>query len=400
MHLLTAMNYQHRADAAKTWLFVVPWDLHHPGGVTQVVINLYKECTRQGKYRPLVLVLDWNARSPVYVDDSGCRTVHLKVRQPDGSIKGLIAWILALGPGLLRLRRLLRQENVQVVNVHYPGTSALAFALLRRFGLFRGKLLFSFHGMDLRHAVSARGLGVAIWRYLAASLDTASACSGALAAEVRSFFEDKKEKVRVVYNGIDVSSLRAAIAGVSEAEGNEPRPYFINVATYETKKGQDILIRAFARLARDFPKINLVLVGRDGGIKDELAALASKLAPADRVQFLDPLPNRDVLILCRRALALILPSRSEPFGLVILEAAALGVPVIASRVGGIPEVIVSEDYGTLVDADNVEQLEVAMRRILADSSQGKRQAGALRSRVESTFSWTVAFNLLDSMTRT
>jgi len=397
---LTAKNYQQHADATKTWLFVVPWDLHHPGGVTQVVINLYKECARQGKYRPLVLILDWNARSPVYVNDSSCRTVHLRVRQPDVSMKGLLAWVLALGPGLLQLRRLLRQENVHVINVHYPDTSAFAFALLRQCGLFRGRLLFSFHGMDLRQAVSTRGLGVAIWRYLAATLDAASACSEALAADVRNFFEDKKEKVRVVYNGIDVSSLRASTAGVSEAGENEPRQYFINVATYETKKGQDVLLRAFARLAHDFPKLNLVLVGRDGGIKGELASLARELASADQVQFLDPLPNRDVLILCRRALALILPSRSEPFGLVILEAGALGVPVIASRVGGIPEIIVSEEYGTLVDADNVEQLEVAMRKMLADSSKGKRQAAALRSRVESTFSWIVAFNLLDSMART
>jgi glycosyltransferase involved in cell wall biosynthesis len=69
-------------------------------------------------------------------------------------------------------------------------------------------------------------------------------------------------------------------------------------------------------------------------------------------------------------------------------------------VGGIPEIIVSEEYGTLVDADNIEQLEVAMRKLLADSSKGKKQANALRSRVESTFSWTVAFKLLDSMAQT
>jgi glycosyltransferase involved in cell wall biosynthesis len=393
------MNYQDHADAAKTWLFVVPWELHHAGGVNQVIINLYKECARQGKYRPLVLVLDWNARSAVYVEDSGCRTVHLRVRQPNGSMKGLLAWVLALGPLLLQLRRLLRQENVRVINVHHPSTNAVAFALLRQFGLFRGRLLFSFHGMDLRYAVSTRGLGVAVWRYLAASLDAASACSEALAAQVRNFFEDKKEKVRVVYGGIDVPTLRAAIA-VSEADDNEPPQYFINVATYEEKKGQDVLIRAFARLAHDFPKLNLVLVGRDEGTKGDLASLASELAPADRVQILDPLPNLDVLVLCHRALALILPSRWEPFGLAILEAGALGVPVIASRVGGIPEIIVSEEYGTLVDADNIEQLEVAMRNILADSSKGKRQAAALRSRVEATFSWTLAFNLLDSMTGT
>jgi glycosyltransferase involved in cell wall biosynthesis len=293
----------------------------------------------------------------------------------------------------------MRQENVHVINVHYPSTNAIAFALLRQCGLFRGKLLFSFHGMDLNDAVSTRGLDVAIWRYLAASLDAASACSEALAVEVRNFFEDKKEIVGVVHGGIDVSSLRAMIAGLPDANEDGTRRYFINVATYEPKKGQDVLIRAFARLAVDFPNPNLVLIGRDGGIKGELVSLASELVP-DRVQFLDSLPNRDVLILCRRALALILPSRSEPFGLVILEAGALGVPVIASRVGGIPEIIISEEYGTLVDPDNVEQLEVAMRKMLADLSEGKKQADALRSRVESTFSWTVAFKLLDSMIQT
>jgi len=397
---MTAMNHQRHTRAPKTWLFVVPWDLSHAGGVNQSVINLYNECAQQGTYRPMVLVLDWNARNPFYVEDSRCQTIHLRIRQPIGSARGLLAWMLTLGSELLQLWRLLRQQNVHVVNIHYPGTTAIAFALLRQFALYRGKLIFSFHGTDLNQAVSARGLAVAVWRFLAANLDAVSACSEALAVEVRAFFKDRKQLVRVVHGGVDIASLRRTIAGISDAEENDTRQYFINVATYERKKGQDVLIRAFARLAVEFPKVNLVLVGRDEGTKGELLSLASELVPADRVQFLGPLPNRDVLVLCHRALALILPSRSEPFGLAILEAGALEVPVIASRVGGIPEIIISEEYGTLVNSDNVEQLEVAMRKLLTDASEGKRQASALRSRVESTFSWTVAFNLLDSMTRT
>ena len=393
------MKVSQHVEAAPTWLFVVPWDLYHAGGVNQVVINLYKECARQAKYRPLVFIVDWNARTPRYVEDSGCQTIHLRLRAPSASVKGLLAWIFSLGPQLLQIRRLLKRENVHVINVHYPGSSAAAFALLRQCGLFRGKLLLSFHGNDLRDAIGTHGLRATIWRYLTANVDGASACSEALAVEARSFFGDKREKVRVVYGGIDVLSLHSTVANVLPAEEKGRREYLVNVATYEMKKGQDVLIRAFARMAGDFPKLDLVLVGRDEGIKCDLLSLANELGLADRVRFLGPLPNREVLVLCRQARALVLPSRSEPFGLAILEAGALGVPVIASRVGGIPEIIVSEEYGTLVEADNTEELEVAIRRLLIDSSTGCKQASALRSRVEKCFSGTRAFEQLESMSR-
>ena len=85
-----------RTDEPHTWLFLVPWDLKHAGGVNQVVINLYRECEASAALRPLVLILDWN--HPVASTDlsNGCKTVRLRVPAPAGngiSIRGMLGYL-------------------------------------------------------------------------------------------------------------------------------------------------------------------------------------------------------------------------------------------------------------------------------------------------------------------
>lgn len=80
------------AGGKGTYLLVVPWDLTHPGGVNQVVINLYREIERRGPLKPLILVLDWHSATPREEMSAGCRTVRLRVRQPAGSGLSCAVW--------------------------------------------------------------------------------------------------------------------------------------------------------------------------------------------------------------------------------------------------------------------------------------------------------------------
>src|ERR1700676_4588392 len=82
-----------------------------------------------------------------------------------------------------------------------------------------------------------------------------------------------------------------------------------------------------------------------------------------------------------------LPSRSEPFGIVLLEAGAAGLPVIATRVGGIPELIEDGLTGVLVPPDDLVALEGAMRRLLTDITDANRLAQAWHKKVITTWSW-------------
>jgi glycosyltransferase involved in cell wall biosynthesis len=143
-------------------------------------------------------------------------------------------------------------------------------------------------------------------------------------------------------------------------------------ALLERRKGIDVLLEASTRLATPH---RLVIYG-DGPLRDELEALARRLgAPAEFLGFVpgfaDRIEELDVFVL---------PSRGENLPIAILEAMAAAVPVVATRVGGVPEVVVDEETGLIVEPDDVEGLAAALDRVAADDLLRERfgRAGATR----------------------
>jgi glycosyltransferase involved in cell wall biosynthesis len=141
-------------------------------------------------------------------------------------------------------------------------------------------------------------------------------------------------------------------------------------------------------------------MGRDDGLRDALSALASELGLADRVLLLPAYPHERALAACRAALMLVAPSRVEPFGLVVIEAAAVGTPVVACRVGGIPEIIEDNASGLLVEPDDVRGLADAIRRMLSEPELRNQFASALFQRVEANFTMTASFRALSELALT
>ena len=149
-------------------------------------------------------------------------------------------------------------------------------------------------------------------------------------------------------------------------------------------KGIDVLLRAFRVLLAN-EDIRLVLAG-DGSLRGELEALAGTLGIRDRTVFLGTKTPSEVATLLRGCELLVLPSREESFGIVLIEAMASRKPVVASAVGGIREVIEHEISGILVEPENPEALAAAMRRVLTDGDLRKTIAANGYSRVVDRFS--------------
>jgi glycosyltransferase involved in cell wall biosynthesis len=137
---------------------------------------------------------------------------------------------------------------------------------------------------------------------------------------------------------------------------------FLAVCDLVSYKRVDLLIRAFARLHVRRPKTRLVIAGT-GTEGPRLRALARALAPAQAIQFTGALPRWQVRQWMREADALALCSDCETFGVVLIEAMAMGIPVIATRCGG-PEEIVTPESGVLVDRDDSEALLHGMHELL------------------------------------
>lgn len=155
----------------------------------------------------------------------------------------------------------------------------------------------------------------------------------------------------------------------------------VAVGALEERKGHGVLLDALAML-RD-PRLRVLCAG-DGSLRDALPARAAALGLADRVRFLGPVG--DVAALLAAADALVMPSHHEGLGVAALEAMAAGLPIVASRVGGLPEAVVDGETGLLVPPGDAAALAAALARLAADSALAHVLGRAGRARVEARFS--------------
>ena len=179
-------------------------------------------------------------------------------------------------------------------------------------------------------------------------------------------------KVEVIYNGVDVSVRRqpSGVRSLKEELGiKENELVVIHVANLKLVKGHHFLLHAFAEIIRQTPHVKLLLIGKDE-LNGSLHRLAARLDIADNVLFLGT--RQDVPDLLSAADICVLPSLSEGMSNAILEYMAAGKPVVATNVGGNPELIKNGFNGFLVAVENVEELKNALLALIKDA--GKRQA--------------------------
>ena len=190
-----------------------------------------------------------------------------------------------------------------------------------------------------------------------------------------------RDRVRVIPNGVDVSEFADLRTRTNR---DELVGLFVGRLDPD-QKGLDVLIRAISKLPQNHA-LHLRLVGEDWGGAELLRHLAQRLGVANRVTMVGKLPRPEVVQEFAEADFLVLPSRFEPFGIVLLEAMAAGLPVIASRVGGIPEIVAEGETGLLVEPDNPEALAEALRLLCQDESLRFSMGRTARERVK-RYAW-------------
>jgi glycosyltransferase involved in cell wall biosynthesis len=138
----------------------------------------------------------------------------------------------------------------------------------------------------------------------------------------------------------------------------------IFVGRLEKQKGIDILFKAIQILKEKHHRNLRVAIVGDGSLMESLKKIALRYGINEHIDFLGV--RKDVLELMRKSLVFVLPSRWEGFGLVLLEAMSVGTPIVATKVGGIPEIIEDGKDGILVEPENPEELAKAILRLLSD----------------------------------
>lgn len=186
--------------------------------------------------------------------------------------------------------------------------------------------------------------------------------SQAASEDVELVYCQPKQKLRMFHNAVADPSMPAGSSGNGNAHSQD---HIVCIARLSPSKGQDVLIRAVALLKDKHPHLRVEIIG-DGPAKDSYVQLARDLGVADKCLFAGSVGHDEVLNRMRAASLTILPSRSDNCPLVIIESLAVGTPVIASRVGGIPEVVLDEIDGFLVPPDDPQALAAKLSLVLAN----------------------------------
>ncbi|MFT6813089.1 MAG: D-inositol-3-phosphate glycosyltransferase [Ilumatobacter sp.] len=212
--------------------------------------------------------------------------------------------------------------------------------------------------------------------------------------QFRRLYGDPRGRIEIVAPGVEHAFFAPGDqAGARRAINVDPDvPFILFVGRIQALKGPDVAIRALASLGR--PDAQLAIVGgssgRNGDVQaSEAHALVDELGLHDQVHFIEPKPHHILSTWYRAADIVLVPSRSESFGLVALEAAACGVPVVASAVGGLLSLVDDGETGYLIEGRKPADYADAMRTILNDSELAASMGKAAVERAQA-YTWRAA----------
>jgi glycosyltransferase involved in cell wall biosynthesis len=290
------------------------------------------------------------------------------------SLYALIGHVAYL-PAAARIASLVEREELEVLHgawAHFPGSVAYLAARLTG----RSFSLSAHAGSDLYRTQAFLAEKVRAARFTAACVRKN--------AEMLQRLAGAEARVECVYHGVDL--LRFDGSGRERAS----EPLLLAVGRLAPAKGFDVALRALGKLAQRGVRPRLVVVG-EGPERAALEALAREVAVESQVEFLGARPQTELVDLYRRAWLLLAPSRVLPNGRrdgipnVTVEAMAMGVPCLATRAGGLDEVVVPGENGVLVEPDDAEALALALERLLADPAALDRMGERARQRVRQEF---------------
>lgn len=280
---------------------------------------------------------------------------------------------------VFRLARALRSARPAIVHTH--GVKADVYGALAA-RIARVPVLFSTcHRSD--RSQEPTFLSAVRNRFVWQLADRIVCISDQVAGHLRRKYCFSPDKLLKIYVGIDLAPFMAVPEDPPGTAGN--RRILLCTCHLRPEKNHDLLLRAFAALSTEFPDVDLWLAGRaEPGRREELVALCAELGITGRVNFLGR--HDSVVELLRQCTVLVHPTRAEALGRSLIEATAAARPVVATRVGGIPEVIQDGKTGMLLHPDDVAGFARALSDLLRNPELALSMGRAGRKHAQQHFS--------------
>lgn len=279
--------------------------------------------------------------------------------------------------------KLARRLKPDLVHVHYAGGFGI-------WGLRTAMkpAIYSVWGSDLRN-FSANGFLRFLFKQMLNFATRISTTSQYLEQQVLGLVPDASGKIEVIPFGAEIPNEVPPMP-------TTPPIRLCIIKQHTHVYGLDILLNALAEVRKEMPDIYLSIAG-SGPLTAQLQEQARNLSLADNVKFTGFIENRWIYHFISEHHIMVMPSRHEAFGVAALEASACGRPVIASNVGGIPEIVLNNLTGLVIPPNDVPALASAILRLARDSSARQQMGDAGRRLVLANYTWEKSLDLMESL---
>lgn len=293
--------------------------------------------------------------------------------------------------------RILLKEEIAIIHAHWLVPQGLVARLLR--SCFRKPLILTVHGGDAFAFRGPKGRFFKRWALRNVSVCTVNSSSTERAIEELGV----KTPVHLIPMGVDIEHFNPRkVDSMVRQHLDISGPMILFVGRLVEKKGVRHLLQALPDVLEEFPHAVLVLIG-DGAGRAHLEEMADQLRIRASTRFLGRIDNLQLPQYYTAADLFVGPSvvdargDTEGLGIVFLEAAASGVPVIGTNVGGISEILIDGVTGIEVEPANTVQLAMGIKRLLRDPALRDNLVRQARQRVVSDFSWTLVASRFSSL---
>jgi len=264
---------------------------------------------------------------------------------------------------VIRIRSLLVEHQVDILHPHGYKADLYAYAAAWR---HRVAIVATCHNWPNR-LWSMRAYAV-LDRWVMRSFDRIAVVSD-LVADILQSSGVNADKVQTIFNGVEVERFRSALSTLRPKVVSDSEALVGFVGRFVPDKGGEILLRAAPEVLRAHPGTKFALVG-DGPCRQEWESLAVRLGIRDQVTFAGV--RQDMPGVYASFDLLVLPSLCEAMPMCVLEAMAAGKPVIATRVGAVPKLVIPEHTGVLIQPGDIDNLSAAIIQMLEDPEQARR----------------------------
>jgi glycogen(starch) synthase len=356
------------------------------GGIARHCEGLAKAQVQQG-HDVYLFTLDFPG-SPSYEEMGGIKVYRASTELGHPNF---LTWVLLFNHFLSKkMADLIKLVDFDVMHVH---DWLAAFSGITFKHYTKKPLVLTVHSTEVGRAQGLHSPdsfsinGIEWWAIYEA--DRVIVCSHSMKDEICNHFNLPEKKVDIIPNAIDSSKYQIPVDrgtirqryGVGWGE-----KLILCVGRLVPQKGVEYFIRAIPQIARSHPEAKYIIVG-EGWSRDILEAEAKATGHANKIRFTGFVSDKEVINLMASADALIVPSIYEPFGIVALEGMATGVPVVASKVGGLAEVIEHEKTGLFVYPRNIDSIAWGIDKILSDPDHARWLTENAKDKLHKAYSW-------------